>query len=610
MRILIVEDDREAASYLAKAFREAGHVADQRPTGSTATPWREAGDYDVLVVDRMLPKLDGLSLIRSLREQKVETPVLILSALGQVDDRVKGLRAGGDDYLPKPYAFSELLARVEVLARRRGAAPAGGEPTLYRVGDLELDRLSHRVSRAGTEIVLQPREFRLLEYLMKNAGQVVTRTMLLEHVWDYHFDPQTNVIDVHVSRLRAKVDKGFDKAAHPYGPRRRLHGPRRRRREGPGSGPAVSRRDRRPLGKLVRTTAFKLSAAYLVVFTVFAFSTLGYVAWSARARPRRPVRLDDRRRDQRPLPSSIASGGLRRLVAIVERRSRHAGRLALSRRHPRGRARRRQCRRAAAGHPRPAGAVRDRLCRAARRAGRRRARAIVRLFVLPSRLRLLVGRDVEERARLRAAIQNAFGSSLLLIGILGCAGAWFITRRVLKRVDDMTETTRTIMAGDLDGRLSIAGTGDELDRLAQNLNAMLDRIGELMTGLREVSDNIAHDLKTPLTRLRNKADEALRGAKTPRDPEGRPRSEHRGERQPHPHLQRAVDDRPARSRRRRRIRCPISTPPRRCAGSPSSTRPSPRRTARRFGSKSRTTSRCTAAANCLARPSRTSSTTP
>jgi two-component system OmpR family response regulator len=209
MRILIIEDDREAASYLTKAFREAGHVADHAADGLDGYAMAEAGDYDVLVVDRMLPKLDGLSLIRSLREQNVETPVLILSALGQVDDRVKGLRAGGDDYLPKPYAFSELLARVEVLARRRAAAP--GEPTAYRIADLELDRLSHRVTRSGTEIPLQPREYRLLEYLMKNAGQVVTRTMLLEHVWDYHFDPQTNVIDVHVSRLRAKIDKGFTK---------------------------------------------------------------------------------------------------------------------------------------------------------------------------------------------------------------------------------------------------------------------------------------------------------------------------------------------------------------------------------------------------------------
>lgn len=208
MRLLIVEDDAEAAAYLTKAFREAGHVADHAADGLEGYAMAEGGGYDVLVIDRMLPRLDGLSLIRSLREQNDATPALILSALAQVDDRVKGLRAGGDDYLPKPYAFSELLARVEVLSRRR-AAPAS-EPTSYRVGDLVLDRLAHRVSRGDSEIQLQPREFRLLEYLMKHAGQVVTRTMLLENVWDYHFDPQTNVIDVHVSRLRAKIDKGFE----------------------------------------------------------------------------------------------------------------------------------------------------------------------------------------------------------------------------------------------------------------------------------------------------------------------------------------------------------------------------------------------------------------
>ncbi len=206
MRILIIEDDREASAYLIKAFREQGHLADHALDGLEGYAAAREGDYDVLIVDRMLPKLDGLSLISGLREQKVETPVLILSALGQVDDRVKGLRAGGDDYLSKPYAFSELLARVEALARRRSGQR--GESTVYRVGDLELDRLSHQVTISGKEVVLQPREFRLLEYLMKHAGQVVTRTMLLENVWDYHFDPQTNVIDVHISRLRSKIDKG------------------------------------------------------------------------------------------------------------------------------------------------------------------------------------------------------------------------------------------------------------------------------------------------------------------------------------------------------------------------------------------------------------------
>ena len=206
MRLLIIEDDRDASDYLAKAFREVGHVADVAADGEEGLALAIDGKYDVLVVDRMLPRRDGLSVIGTLRSKGVDTPALILSALGQVDDRVKGLRAGGDDYLAKPYAFSELLARVEVLARRRSGR---SEETVYRVGDLELDRLSHQVLRGETEIVLQPREFRLLEYLMKHAGQVVTRTMLLESVWDYHFDPQTNVIDVHISRLRSKIDKGF-----------------------------------------------------------------------------------------------------------------------------------------------------------------------------------------------------------------------------------------------------------------------------------------------------------------------------------------------------------------------------------------------------------------
>jgi len=197
MRLLIIEDDRDAADYLVKAFREVGHVADLASDGEEGLALAMDGQYDVMIVDRMLPKLDGLTVIGTLRGKGVET--------GQVDDRVKGLRAGGDDYLPKPYSFSELLARIEVLARRRGVR----EEMIYRVGDLELDRLSHQVMRGGTEIVLQPREFRLLEYLMKHAGQVVTRTMLLENVWDYHFDPQTNVIDVHISRLRSKIDKGF-----------------------------------------------------------------------------------------------------------------------------------------------------------------------------------------------------------------------------------------------------------------------------------------------------------------------------------------------------------------------------------------------------------------
>ncbi|MBH9982185.1 response regulator transcription factor [Bartonella sp. B10834G6] len=207
MKVLVIEDDREASRYLEKALTEAGHSADVAGDGETGETLAENGHYDVLIVDRMLPKKDGLSVIMALRAKGIETPVLILSALGQVDDRVTGLRAGGDDYLTKPYAFSELLARIEVLQRRKNPKEA---ETIYRVGDLELDRLAHTAKRAGQDIILQPREFRLLEYLMRHAGQVVTRTMLLENVWDYHFDPQTNVIDVHISRLRSKIEKVFD----------------------------------------------------------------------------------------------------------------------------------------------------------------------------------------------------------------------------------------------------------------------------------------------------------------------------------------------------------------------------------------------------------------
>jgi two-component system OmpR family response regulator len=205
MKILLIEDDREAANYIIKALEEAGHVTHHASDGETGLAMASSMDYDVLVVDRMLPRRDGLSVIEALRADNVATPVLILSALGEVDDRVTGLRAGGDDYLTKPYAFSELLARIEVLARRSSPAEAA---TSYQVGDLTLDRLSRKVDRGGEPIQLQPREFRLLEFLMKHAGQVVTRTMLLENVWDYHFDPQTNVIDVHMSRLRSKIDRG------------------------------------------------------------------------------------------------------------------------------------------------------------------------------------------------------------------------------------------------------------------------------------------------------------------------------------------------------------------------------------------------------------------
>lgn len=209
MRILVIEDDKDVAAYIRGGLEENGHTVDTASDGRDGLFLATTEKYDVLIVDRMLPELDGLTIIKTLRGAGNSVPALILSALGEVDDRVKGLRAGGDDYLVKPFAFAELLARIEVL-QRRGQGDAQQETTL-RAGDLEMDLLARKVICAGQAIDVQAREFRLLEYLLRHKGQVVTRTMLLENVWDYHFDPQTNVIDVHISRLRGKINRDSKK---------------------------------------------------------------------------------------------------------------------------------------------------------------------------------------------------------------------------------------------------------------------------------------------------------------------------------------------------------------------------------------------------------------
>ena len=209
MKILVIEDDAETAAYLANGLKEHGHTVDLAATGRDGLFLAAGEPYDLMVVDRMLPELDGLSIVKTVRTAGIETPVLFLTALGGVDDRVTGLDAGGDDYLVKPFAFSELLARINALARR---PPVTSAETVLRVDGLEMDLLKRAVTRDGQTLDLQPREFRLLEYLMRHAGQVVTRTMLLEGVWDFHFDPHTNVVETHISRIRAKVDKPFDAA--------------------------------------------------------------------------------------------------------------------------------------------------------------------------------------------------------------------------------------------------------------------------------------------------------------------------------------------------------------------------------------------------------------
>ena len=207
MQILVVEDDATVANFLTRRLGDDGHEVDHAADGQDGLRLASANDYDAMIIDRMLPGLDGLTIVRSVRDSGNQTPVLILSALGEVDDKVHGLKAGGDDYLVKPFAYSELMARVESLVRRSSSQE---DPTSLETADLKMDLLSREVSRDGKKIDLKPREFLLLECLMRHAGQILTRTMLLEAVWDYHFDPQTNVIDVHISRLRQKVDRGFN----------------------------------------------------------------------------------------------------------------------------------------------------------------------------------------------------------------------------------------------------------------------------------------------------------------------------------------------------------------------------------------------------------------
>ena len=205
MKLLIVEDDKEAAGYLKRALSEAGHVIDFASAGRDGLMLAVSEPYDVIILDRMLPQVDGLAILRTMRAAGVKTPVLLLTALGGIDDRVEGLDAGGDDYLVKPFAFAELLARVNALARR---PPPQDVQTELSVADLKLDLLKRMVTRGGRRIELQPREFQLLEFLLRHAGRIVTRTMLLEGVWDFHFDPKTNIVETHISRLRGKVDRG------------------------------------------------------------------------------------------------------------------------------------------------------------------------------------------------------------------------------------------------------------------------------------------------------------------------------------------------------------------------------------------------------------------
>ena len=432
MRILVVEDDKDVGGFVVRGLKEAGHVVEHADNGRDGLFMAASEAFDAVILDRMLPGgIDGLRLLETLRAQKNTVPVLILSALADVDERVRGLKAGGDDYLTKPFAFAELLARVEALARRgKGEGPV----TKLVVEDLELDLLSRQVKRAGQKIDLQPREFRLLEYLMRHAGQVVTRTMLLEGVWDYHFDPQTNVIDVHVSRLRQKVDKPFPTPLIHTVRNAGLHAARRKRLtmadelsppplagggwregdlarpseapsasplpQGEGEGRYASRRARR----LLRSAGFRFAAVYALLLAVSAAALALFLWWATAGLLDRQTEAAIQA-DAQSLSERFAAGGLPALVLTIEDRltqnveddaiyllvdpagQRIAGNLSTGRRVRR--------RRAASGTSCRSSApacARWRWCRAS---------------TCRAAIRLLIGRDVQVRAQLRTLLTDA-----------------------------------------------------------------------------------------------------------------------------------------------------------------------------------------------------------
>ena len=500
MRILVVEDDLEAQRYLVQGLKESGHVVDDAADGDLGLSLALSRPYDVAIIDRMLPKMDGLGVVAEMREHGNTTPVLFLSALSEVDDRVKGLKAGGDDYLTKPYAFVELLARVDALMRRRSPVTV---KTQLSVGDLHLDLLTRAAKRGDQAIDLQPREFRLLEYLMRHAGQVVTRTMLLESVWEYHFDPQTNVIDVHISRLRAKIDKGFDTPL--------LHTIRGAGYMIPcamnGAGAVIKNSLR-----LLRTQAFRIVLVYVLLFALSVTALLFFTYWNTRRTIDDADRPDHRGRHPRP------ARAISHPAAEYTRAGRERDKWPYAASRPGALSSRRFAHRVLAGSfdswpsitPDPDNFVEfDYERRTNGVPETRRARGRVFPISDPAGdFYLLVAVDVHDRDITQHMFTTTLPWTVALILLFGLLGGLLMSQNMLRRLDAINRTSGEIIAGDLTRRVPVSRAHDEFDALAENLNRMLDRIERLMKGLREVTDSVAHDLRTPLNRLRQRLEQS------------------------------------------------------------------------------------------------------